>query len=189
MDANSLTPDDNPLDYDTCLDPKWDGCGQRKPIDQFRPKSPLCKACERRQKDLNKQVAVVEASQKAALKEFGKTLLEQEKRKQLNLPALSAVAAGMVEKFGGLDQFLGAYYQQVCDAMQDNPGSKGTLDALYRITTLIERANAQEVTRDIPNMDDDDLSEVLVALARKTQQNIVEGHVNRPKIEATEEPE
>jgi hypothetical protein len=159
MDANSLTPDDNPLDYDTCLDPKWDGCGQTKPIDQFRPKSPLCKACERRAKDVNKQMAVVEASQKAAHVELGRLFLEEEKRKRKNLPALSQALNLVIDNFGGYEQWANSYYRNIIAAEE---GSKTALDAYHRLMTGLAMANQQEMnTGDVNTMENSDLSALL----------------------------
>ncbi len=164
-DANPSSDDEDPLAFAVCN--RLVGCGKRKPLEQFREGGHVCKACEKRERQEKNEIANVEATNRAAIQELGRRVLEQSRRVDLNLPALSAVASGLIDQFGGLEAFLAAYHGEIVNAMTEHPGSAGTLKAFHQVTTLVGLANQQEVIRDLPDMDDAELVQLAGALARR----------------------
>lgn len=185
-DANLSAPDEDPTDYDTCAKPPA-GCGKRKPNEDFRPRSGICKACEKREARQDKQMADAAAATKIAIAEAGRRFLEAERRKELNLPAVSQIATALLAEFGGennVQSFAHAWYGQVLEACENSPGSKGTLDAFRHIAALVSVANAQEVVRDIPNLDDAELAALIGQVAVRANKGIIE--VKAKRIESDE---
>lgn len=173
----------NPSAHDVAHDPNYvycnpvaGGCGKQKKHDKFRVGAGICLACEDKSRRDENEVRTVAVQQRAAARQIGKLLLEQEKRKHLGLPATSQVLNMIMERFGGYEAYADWYYR---NAIESEEGSKTALDAAHRLMTTLVEANRQEMGHDVESMNDEELVAMLGQAALKARANIVDGTAKR----------
>lgn len=109
----------------------------------------------------------------------------------LPVPDISELCAEMYKRFGGLEAFSVAYYQQILEAQKAKPGSKTVLDAYKSLVQLTQMSTQhRQSVAEATDMNDDEIeAEIYELLPRLLPpEMVVDGEVQAEETPATPPP-
>jgi hypothetical protein len=65
----------------------------------------------------------------------------------------------MMDRYGGMERFVGQWYQDICEARLRAPGSKTVLDASKAIANFILKSTQMRQERELAALSDDELAQ------------------------------
>jgi len=137
-------------------------CGMEKSRNSFGkgPNKTWCNKC-------NKEISKIKRSEskkkrlQSALSEFTAML----RGTQVDAPHVAEYCAKLIEKFGSLDKIVDMHHKVLTSLVDDNPGSKTSIDAMNGLVRLMELSTKyRDSAPDIEDLDDKEIEEELSRL-------------------------
>jgi len=124
------------------------------------PNKTWCNKC-------NKEISKIKRSEskkkrlQSALSEFTAML----RGTQVDAPHVAEYCAKLIEKFGSLDKIVDMHHKVLTSLVDDNPGSKTSIDAMNGLVRLMELSTKyRDSAPDIEDLDDKEIEEELSRL-------------------------
>lgn len=137
------------------------GCGETKRITAF-PVWPIDHRCSECIK-LNAMSARRYERRLRAEKALA-SMLEHLNAQWIELPHINNVIAGVINYFGGVEEYVKMWCEQIELAKKDKPGSKYVLDALRDISRLLAQANDMnsDISKNIEELNEEETRKYIV---------------------------
>lgn len=140
-------------------------CGEAKPSDQFKlvrqgsitrrmRRCISCRLIVRRARNGGKK--------RAKSRQAVNGLVKQLKTARIEVPHISELASGIIQRFGGLDRFCERWLMQIETTLALNPASRAAMDCFRDVSHLVVQSTVNRQTApDVQELSDEEMAQEL----------------------------